>query len=91
MNNKVITEEAIENTRRERGWTADSRTIFNWIKGALRLDFGKSFVSKNDVGQEILSRFPSTLMLVASAIVIAIFVTVLLGVLSALHKKHLAG
>ncbi len=88
MNNKVITEEAIENTRREMGLDQPIPVqYFNWIKGALRLDFGKSFVSKNDVGQEILSRFPSTLMLVASAIVIAIFVTVLLGVLSALHKN----
>lgn len=87
MNSMVPTEENLEKAREELGLDKPILEQYtDWLKGAVHLDFGTSYASKGDVGQELMSRFPSTLYLVSVSIAIVALMTVLLGVLSALYK-----
>ncbi len=88
LSGMIVTDEAVENMRHEMGLDQPVITQYvDWVKDAVKLDFGKSYVSRSDVGHELMSRFPATLLLVAAAMVLAIVVTAFLGILSALHKS----
>jgi peptide/nickel transport system permease protein len=54
-----------------------------WLKGVLRGDMGRSIVSNENVTREILDRFPNTLELSVFALIIAIVVGFIAGVVSA--------
>ncbi|HEX7001263.1 MAG TPA: ABC transporter permease [Trueperaceae bacterium] len=58
----------------------------SYLSGALRLDLGVSLRSSQPVGAEVLSRFPATLALAGSAMLIAIVVGGVFGVLAAVYK-----
>lgn len=88
MNIAVATEENIETMRQEMGLDQPVPVQYvNWLGDVIKLDFGKSYVSKKDVIDELMSRLPSTLLLVTAAIVTAALVTSLLGILSALYRN----
>lgn len=88
LNSIIATDEAKEAMRHEMGLDQPIPVQYvNWLKNAVMLDFGKSYVSRNDVGHELFSRFPSTLMLVSTAMVIAVCITLFLGILSALRRN----
>lgn len=57
--------------------------FFNFLKGALTGDLGRSYTTKRPVTEEILSRFPATLQLSAAAMFIAIALGIPIGILSA--------
>ena len=52
----------------------------------MQLDFGTSFISKDPVIYEILSRFPATLALAATATVIAFFIGLVAAVISVIFQ-----
>ncbi|MGM7680850.1 oligopeptide ABC transporter permease [Cytobacillus sp. Hm23] len=52
---------------------------FRWISGVLQGDFGDSFVHKRDVSELVFSRFPNTLLLAISALLIAYVLSFLMG------------
>lgn len=55
----------------------------NWLKDAVRLDFGHSLRSKKAVATEILDRLPATAELALAAVFIAVLIGVPVGILSA--------
>jgi peptide/nickel transport system permease protein len=57
--------------------------FFRYLGRVVQLDFGISFSSRRPVFEEIISRFPTTLQLASMSVVIAIFLGVPLGILSA--------
>lgn len=60
-----------------------------WLKNALTLNFGESFVSGKPVIVEITICCPRTFKLVLGAVLIMLFLSVLLGILSALKKDKI--
>ncbi|MDR1041514.1 MAG: ABC transporter permease [Deltaproteobacteria bacterium] len=58
----------------------------NWLKKAVRLDFGRSFQSKKPVSDEILQRFPATLKLALTATLLSILYSVPIALAAALYK-----
>ena len=54
-----------------------------WLKQALQGDFGRSIVTNEYVSREIWDRFPNTLELTLFAMIIAITVGIIAGIVSA--------
>ncbi len=59
---------------------------FSWLGGLLHGDFGPSVVSTVDIGHELGARFWVTIRLIALAMVIALVLAVLVGVISAVKQ-----
>ncbi len=57
-----------------------------WLIDVVRFDFGRSFISDQPVTQLIFERFPVTLILALSGLVIALAIALPLGVISAVHR-----
>lgn len=84
------TEENLAALRKEMG--LDQPAIVRylaWLKDAVVLDFGSSIVTKVPVTQIIGERFVNTLFLAAYAAVIAVPVSIILGVLVALLRNSI--
>lgn len=58
----------------------------NYIKNAVQGDFGKSYRTDRPVFEEIFSRFPTTLKLAISGVMVAIMIGIPLGILSAVKQ-----
>lgn len=63
---------------------------FNYMKGFVQGDLGKSYITGNDVWQSYIDRFPATLILAFWSTVIAAGVSIPLGIYSAKHRGTLA-
>lgn len=84
------TPEAVEQLREELGLNGNFFVrYFNYIKDALRGDFGISYRTKEAVFTEIFSRFPNTLRLATLAILLSSVFGVLFGILSAIKQYSL--
>lgn len=57
--------------------------FFNFVKNALRGDFGRSLVTKQPVARELFARFPATMQLSAAAVIIAVVMGIPIGIISA--------
>lgn len=62
---------------------------FIWIKGALSLDFGHSFISGREISADVAYYFPQTLKLASFALFLTLIVSIPLGILSAVFKDRL--
>ncbi|MFT6931635.1 MAG: peptide/nickel transport system permease protein [Paracoccaceae bacterium] len=62
---------------------------FEWLKGAVMLDFGKSIVTQEPVMSVIGERFLNTLFLATYAAVIAVPFAIILGVIVALLRNSI--
>jgi peptide/nickel transport system permease protein len=60
--------------------------FFAWIGGLFQGDFGPSVVENRDIGAELGDRFLVTLRLIALAMIIALALAVVVGVLSAVKQ-----
>lgn len=60
-------------------------------RGILRGDFGLSLLTKQPVLQEILNRFPNTLVLVIPSYLLVLVIALLIGVYTALRPQSLFG
>ncbi len=58
----------------------------SWLGKVLRGDLGFSFATSQPVSRMILERFPNTLLLMASAMIVQLLLAVPLGVYSAMHQ-----
>ncbi len=84
------TEEAVELTRIELGLNRPVHQQFLvWLGGALRLDFGKSFISRKPAFDEILYYFPATLQLTAAALAWILVISFPLGIFGALYRESM--
>ena len=59
----------------------------NYMKGMLTGDMGKSYVTKRDVFKTFMERLPNTLMLGGAAVLIAVVVSLPLGIYTAIHQN----
>lgn len=85
-------EESVRALRRELG--VDRSLIaqyFDWAGGLLRGDFGRSYVTKVDIGEQIGSRLGVTLSLVLGGILVALLIALPLGVLAAVRHRRASG
>jgi len=62
----------------------------DWLAGALRGDFGRSYTLRQPVADVIFARLPVTMILGASAIAFALVLAIPLGVLAAVRPNSLA-
>jgi peptide/nickel transport system permease protein len=86
------TPEALAETRARFGVDKPLLTQYlNWVGGLPHGDFGRSYVTNELVGGQILDRLEVTLWLVISAMVLAIVIAVPLGVLAALRHRRPSG
>jgi len=72
-----------------------SEQYADYLAGLAQGDLGISFRSREPVAREILTRFPATLLLAAASMLVALAVSIPLGVLSAMRPRsavdHLCG
>ena len=84
----VITEELLEQTREDLGLNDPYFVRYaNWIKGALKFDFGITYSNANKtVADAILTALPNTLNLAAFSFIIVMVVSLPVGFLCAVYK-----
>ena len=62
--------------------------LFDYLKGVfLHLDFGESYIYGTDVGAELLSRLPATLILALSCVLFSVIFGVPIGIFSAIKAN----
>lgn len=59
---------------------------FKWVWHSLHLDFGYSLINRQPVLSLVWSRFPATLLLACSSLLLSLIIAVPLGIISALRK-----
>lgn len=88
----VATDEAIEQTREEMGLNDPLLTQYGrWLKDALHLDFGTSYVDRQDVFQKTTTAFAFTAKVVGLAGCMEIMLIVLLGSLCYICRNRILG
>ncbi|AKL96869.1 nickel transport system permease protein NikB [Clostridium aceticum] len=81
------TDEAIAVTRAELGLDQPLyQQYIHWIRNAMRLDFGKSFATRNPVLEELLYYFPATIQLAITSLILVIVISIPMAIFSALYK-----
>ncbi len=82
------TEEEVEAIREEMGFNDPFMVRYGrYIKGMVTGDMGKSYVTNKDVFQTFMEKLPNTLMLGGAAVLIAIIVSLPLGIYTAIHQN----
>ena len=83
-----LTQEEIEWVRVTEGLDAPVYIQYlGWLGHILRLDLGKSLITYEDVLEEIQTRFPATLLLATSSLVLSLLIAVPTGIISAVRKN----
>lgn len=81
----LITDELIEKTNEEYGFNRPLLVRYtDWLKDAVHLDFGKSFISRQNVSVLVLNAFGYTLQLAGVLILVTVTFSLLLGISCAL-------
>lgn len=62
---------------------------FRYVKGMLTGDLGTSYVSKRDVMQTYLERLPNTLKLASVTMVVALAISIPLGIIAAVNQNSI--
>ncbi len=62
--------------------------FFDWLGGVFRGDLGQSFTSQSPVIQEIMERFPATLMLLGLALAFSIVFSLILALVAAAFQDR---
>lgn len=84
------TEEQLDALREEMGLNGSLlERYFRYIFKLLRGDLGTSYVSKMDVMQLYLQRLPNTLKLASVAMIIAVVISVPLGIVAAVNQNSI--
>lgn len=90
MSNIPPTEQALMEARTQLGLDKPVAVQYaDWLTKALRLDFGRSYVTGRPVLEEILHYLPATLLLAGAGLLLTMAVSVPFGVLAALGKDRL--
>ncbi|GHS95497.1 peptide ABC transporter permease [Synergistales bacterium] len=84
------TEEELDALREQLGLSGNIFTrYFRYVNNMLHGDFGTSFVTKRDVFKTYMERLPNTIRLASLAMIIAIVVSIPLGIIAAVHQNSL--
>lgn len=82
------TTEEIEAVREELGLNDPFMVrYFNYVKGMVTGDMGKSYVTNKDVFKTFMEKLPNTLMLGGAAVLSAIVIALPLGIYTAIHQN----
>ena len=82
------TNEEIEAVREQLGLNDPFMVrYYNYVKGMLSGDMGKSYVTNKDVFKTFMEKLPNTLMLGGAAVLIAIVIALPLGIYTAIHQN----
>ncbi|NLY07971.1 MAG: ABC transporter permease, partial [Spirochaetales bacterium] len=82
------TEEQLEALREEMGLNGSLVTrYFRYIFKLIRGDLGSSYITKMDVMQLYLQRLPNTLKLASLAMLVAVIISVPLGIVAAINQN----
>ena len=85
---QAATPETVDAMRKDLGLDRPAPVRYlDWLKGAVTGDFGVSLANKRPVAEQIGPRFANTLFLATYAAVIAIPLSIGLGVLAALYRN----
>lgn len=77
-------EESVQRLREEMGLNDPFIVQYvRFLKNAVRGDFGRSYTTKRPVFNEVLSRFPATLKLTISGMIVAVAIGIPVGIISA--------
>ncbi|MBQ8831086.1 MAG: ABC transporter permease [Oscillospiraceae bacterium] len=63
------------------------KKYFDFIVGAVQLDFGTSFITKTDVFDDIMVRFPYTVILAFASCILAVLLGLPLGIVAATNQN----
>ena len=86
------TPEALAATRAEFGLDRPYVVQYaDWVGGLLRGDFGRSYVTRSQIGPRLFDRLQVTAWLVVAGMLIALVVALPLGILSAVRHRRLSG
>jgi nickel transport system permease protein len=84
------TDQAIETARRTLGLDKPLVTQYvNWLAGAIRLDFGNSYITGRPVTEHLLHYLPNTLYLATVSMLITVLMSVPLGIVAAVKKNRM--
>lgn len=61
----------------------------HYVSNVMRGDFGKSFITGGSVSEELLIKFPNTLILAVASMIIAIITGLTMGIVSSLRPQSL--
>ena len=61
----------------------------HYVSNVMRGDFGKSFITGGSVSEELLIKFPNTLILAVASMIIAIITGLTLGIISSLKPQSI--
>ncbi len=82
------TEETVQELREEMGLNDSyGERYLRFVSGAVKGDFGVSYVTGRPVSEDILSRFPTTIKLAVLSTLVAVMIALPLGILSALYQN----
>ncbi|KAB8137476.1 ABC transporter permease [Gracilibacillus oryzae] len=82
-----VSQEQVDALREEMGFNDPLLVQYgNWLLNFVKLDFGESYVTGQEVTDMILLGLPATLELAVGAIIIMVLIAVPLGSLSALYR-----
>nr|WP_209648068.1 ABC transporter permease [Kibdelosporangium banguiense] len=86
------TPELLAKTRTEFGIDRPLTTqYFDWIGGVLTGDFGRSYVTRDLIGPQLVDRLGVTLWLVGAAMIVALLIAVPLGSIAAVRHRKASG
>lgn len=84
----VVSQEVVDAARAELG--LDKPFLFQyfvWLGNLFRGDMGSSYISGRDVFQTFISKLPATLLLTVTSIALTIFISIPLGIISAVKQN----
>jgi peptide/nickel transport system permease protein len=86
------TPELIAQTRHDFGIDRPLTTQYlTWIRGVFTGDFGRSYVTRDLIGPQLVDRLGVTLWLVGAGMVIALMVAIPLGTFAAARHRNISG
>jgi len=84
---EMATEEEYQAQREEMGLNDPYLVRFaNYLGGVLKGDFGKSYVTGQSVSESLISHYPTTMLLSALSITVAVIIAIPLGIVSAVYQ-----
>ena len=88
LHSQAPTEEQIQEIREEMGLDQSmSVQYINWLGRVLKLDFGKSLRTENDVASEFMLHLWPTVVLVALTLVIIAIITILISLIASYYQN----
>ena len=83
--NQTMTEEAYEAAKHDMGLDRPMMVRYTeFITGAMRGDLGVSYITDEDVFDTIVDKMPATLILTLASILLALLISIPLGILAAI-------